>query len=285
MAELDSNSGQPGLADPPAGVWEELGVVPEVEVHGGFQSRVFLARRRSDRLIVKLVEAGDADADAVLRDRVDLIRRLAEINPSVVGPLTLGAESVVAVDRWNAVCYPYVEGTRPDTGDRLDVEAMAATLGALHDSLAALPNPGLPPVAALGGSGEVFWGEPQLIHGDYAASNLILTGSGLKVIDFDECGQGSIEFEIGNTLYMVLFDAWRCGAVDRYNRFRSWFVAGYQRATSVAIEDSGLDSAIRIRAAALERWLATPAEAPTGIRASSQEWREQLRRFVDEVLS
>lgn len=258
-------------------------MVPEVEVHGGFQSKVFLARRRSDRLIVKLVEAGDADA--LLRDRVDLTRRLAEINPAVVGPLTLDTEPVVAVDQWNAVCYPYVEGTRPDTGDRLDVEAMAATLGALHDSLAALPNPGLPPVAALSESEEGLRGEPQLIHGDYAASNLILTGSGLKVIDFDECGQGSIEFEIGNTLYMVLFDAWSSGAVDRYNRFRSWFVAGYQRATSVTVEDSGLDSAIRIRAAALERWLARPTEAPTGIRTSAQEWREQLRRFVGEVLS
>ncbi len=283
MAELDSKPDQPGLADPPASVWTELGLSPEAVVHGGFQSKVFLARARTGRLIVKLIEADHADA--VLRERVQVTRQLAEINPSVVGPIVLAAEPVVRVDRWHAVCYPYIEGTRPDTRDRGDVEAMAETLAVLHGSLATLTNVSLPPVAALDATTQGALGEGQLIHGDYAAANLIATTSGLKVVDFDECGQGSIEFEIGNTLYMVLFDAWHSGELDRYDRFRSWFLDAYQRAASADVEDALLNEAIKVRARALRQWLATPTEAPIGIRTASPEWRRQLQPFVAEVLS
>lgn len=283
MAEPDRGFDRPGLIDPPASVWTELRVTPEAEVHGGFQSKVFLARAEAGRLIVKLIEA--SQADVVLRERAEVTRQVAEINPAVVGPLAVGPDLVVSIDRWSAVFYPYVEGTRPDTGDRRDVETMAATLATLHDSLANLTEVSLPPVAALQDTADDRLDQGQLIHGDYAAANLIVTPSGLKVIDFDECGNGSVEFEIGNTLYMVLFDAWHSGRHDRYERFRSWFVDAYRGAASAPVEDALLDEAIRVRARALERWLARPAEAPIGIRTSSPEWREQLQPFVAEVLS
>lgn len=65
-----------------------------------------------------------------------------------------------------------------------------------------LPQYRLPPVQGLeGGSWDADRGDIQLIHGDYAASNLIATPSGLRVIDFDGCGEGSSEAEIGNSLY------------------------------------------------------------------------------------
>ena len=271
------------LVDPPASVWTELAMAPEAEVHGGFQSKVFLARGQAGRLIVKLVEA--SRADTAFSERVDVARQVAEINPAVVGPLAMGTELVVSVDRWNAVCYPYVEGTRPSIGDRYDVETMAATLATLHTSLATLTTVDLPPVAALSEMAEGSLGQCQLIHGDYAAPNLIMTSSGLRVIDFGECGQGSVEVEIGNTLYMVLFDGWHSGTLDGYHRFRSWFVDAYREAASLHVEDALLDEAIRARARALKQWLARPSEAPTGIRTASPVWRQQLQSFVAEVLS
>lgn len=284
MAHPDSESDRPGLADPPASVWTELGVTPQVEVHGGFQSRVYLVDGQAGRrLIVKLIEAGQADA--MLHERVEVTRRVAQINPAVVGPIVLEAEPVVTVDRWHAVCYPYVEGRRPDTTDRADVETMAETLAALHDSLATLTEVTLPPVAALKQSLDGRLGQGQLIHGDYAPANLIATASGLRVIDFDECGEGSIEFDVGNTLYMVLFDAWHAGERDRYDRFRSWFVSAYRSAASFDLADALLDESIRVRARALQRWLAAPTEAPIGIRTASPAWRHQLQPFIDEVLS
>jgi len=283
MAEPEKKSDQPGLADPPASVWTKLGVIPEAELRGGFQSKVFLAKGTAGRLIVKLVEAGQADV--VFRDRVEVARQVAQINPSVVGPLAVGSDLVFSIDQWSAVFYPYVEGSKPDTGNRRDVETMATTLATLHGSLRTLTAVTLPPVSALQETTHAGLGQGQLIHGDYAAANLISTPTGLKIIDFDECGHGSVEFEIGNTLYMVLFDAWHAGTPDRYERFRSWFVDAYQSAASTHVEDSLLDEAIRIRAKALERWLAKPAEAPIGIRTSPPEWRRKLHRFVVEVLS
>lgn len=283
MTQPDSEPDQPGLADPPATIWTELGMTPEAEMHGGFQSKVFLVKGQDGRLIVKLIEAGQGDA--VLRERVEVARQVAEINPAAVGPIMQGTEPMITVDQWHAVCYPYVEGTRPDTTDRADVETMAKTLAALHDSLATLTEVTLPPVAALKGTSNGALGDGQLIHGDYAAANLIATTSGLKVIDFDECGQGSNEFEVGNSLYMVLFDAWHAGERDRYDRFRSWFVSTYRSAASFDVDEALFDEAIRVRARALKRWLATPTEAPTGIRTASPAWRRQLQRFVDEVLS
>jgi Ser/Thr protein kinase RdoA (MazF antagonist) len=258
-------------------------MTPEAELHGGFQSKVFLAEGQAGQLIVKVIEAGQGDA--ALRERVEVTHQLAQINPSVVGPMVHGTGLVVTINQWHAVCYPYIEGTRPDTTVQADVETMAETLAALHDSLATLTEITLPPVAALKGMPDGTLGEGQLIHGDYAAANLITTTSGLKVIDFDECGQGSIEFEIGNALYMALFDAWRTGEHDGYHRFRLWFVDTYRRAASFDVDEALLDEAIQVRARALKNWLAAPGEAPIGIRTASPAWRRQLQTFVDEVLS
>lgn len=88
---------------------------------------------------------------------------------------------MIRLDQWRAVCYPYVEGTRPDTRHRADVEMTAETLAVLHDSPAALTRVSLAPVAALEERPDGALGGGQLIHGDYAATNLVVTSSGLKV--------------------------------------------------------------------------------------------------------
>ncbi|MCP3990400.1 MAG: phosphotransferase [Actinomycetia bacterium] len=281
VTEYEDGSEPPRLGEPSPSVWTELGLTREAEVHGGHQSKVFLATGQAGPLIVKLARASPA-AD-VLRQRVEIIRQLADINRAVVGPLELRSNLVTDVGQWRVVCYPYVEGTSPDTDDRCDAEAMAETLAMLHDSLATLTEAKLPLVAALRGEPDDGLRHGQVIHGDYAAANLIVTRSGLKVIDFDDCGHGSVEFEIGNSLYMVLFDAWYSGTPYRYERFRSWFVDAYRNTASFHIEEALLDEAIGVRARALARWLAKPTEAPEGIRTSSPEWRQRLRSFVDDM--
>ena len=162
---------------------------------------------------------------------------------------------------------------------------MAATLATLHRSLASLSDTDLPPVAALVANPNDRLRDGQIIHGDFAAANLILTPSGLRVIDFDECGWGSIEFELGNSLYLELFDAWRAGSLDRYHRFRSSFVDAYREAAAAEVDEDLVDEAIRVRASALARWLSTPADAPVGIRTASAAWRKRLHSFIDDVPS
>ncbi|MCP4964407.1 MAG: phosphotransferase, partial [bacterium] len=270
------------LAYPAPGIWTRLGLLPGAEVHAGYQSRVFRATGEAGPLVVKLIEIRGDDA-VVAAHRIEVVQRLSEMNPAVVGPVLLGSNLATEVDAWQAVCYPYVEGRTPNTDDRHDVEAMATTLATLHASMSTLVDANLPLVAALQDAGHDPSCRGQMIHGDYAAANLIATPAGLKIIDFDDCGHGSVEFEIGNSLYMKLFDSWHSGNFDSYHRFRSWFVDGYRTASSTPLDDRLVDKAIQTRTSVLGQWLANPAKAPTGIRTSPPEWRQRLRAFVNEV--
>lgn len=268
---------------PPPSMWNRLGLRPESEVYAGHQSRVFVARDPgATRRVVKLVESGEHDV--VFRYRIELLARLAARDPAVVGPLDVGSDLVLDIEGWQVVCYPHIDGVPPDVDDRATVLAMATTMARLHESMAALAPVELPPVAALAtaeaGPGP---GRGRLVHGDYGAPNLIATPVGLRVIDFDDCGLGTVEFDIGNSLYLVCFDAWRSGELDRYLRFRSRFVGDYLRAAPVPSDISrpAIDEAIGTRLRALDRWLRSPGDAPAGIRTASPEWHDRLRRFVD----
>lgn len=278
VTRVDDSSGP---TEPLASVWEALGLAPVSELHAGHQSRVFLASGRSGPRIVKLIETGHGDA--FTRKRVEVAAELAEINPTVVGPIMLESGLVTEIERWQVVCYPYVEGTPPDTARRADVEAMAATLASLHRSMAALAHVDLPPVMALRGQTGHRMVHEQIIHGDYASANLINTPTGLRIIDFADCGFGSVEFDVGNSLYMARFDAWHGGSPGRYDRFRSWFVDAYHIAASTDFDAAVVDEAIQVRVNALGRWLADPDQAPTGIRTASPAWRAKLRSFVEHA--
>jgi Ser/Thr protein kinase RdoA (MazF antagonist) len=102
----------------------------------------------------------------------------------------------------------------------------------------------------------------------------------VRVIDFDDCGYVPVEFEVGNTLYMVLFDASMSSRMQRYERFRTWFVDEYRSASGREVTDAMLDRAIRLRVGALGHWIDRPETAPIGIRTSTPEWGESLRTFV-----
>ncbi len=267
----------------PDRLWDELGLSPVAELHGGHQSKVFLASDDGDSIVVKLVAAsGDHKS---FRQRVSLTRRLADENPAVVGPLETDDGFTSTVEGWHVVRYPYIDGTRPNPGNRDHVERMATTLAGLHASMADVAGQPLPPVPALEDVQDRRLTNGQLIHGDYAPANLVATKDGLRVIDFDDCGHGSISFDVGNTLYMMLFDAWCAQQPDLYRQFRLWFVGAYRSATTSSLDDDLLDRAIAERTQALRRWLAVPGEAPVGIRNASPAWRRKLHSFTTEAAS
>lgn len=270
------------LRFPGSDVWSRLGLTLEAELHPGHQSRVFRAASRVGPLIVKLTDG--RRGDEAHGQRVEILARLSEVNQDVVGPVQLGSDLVSQVGDWLIVCYPYAEGSMPDIQSYGDVAMMATTLAALHDSLASITDIDVPPVAALRGADEVHLASGQLIHGDFADANLLATTAGLRIIDFDDCGYGSIQFEVGNSLYMVLFDAWLTNDPDRYGRFRAWFVDSYQASASLNLDELNLNKAIQVRIDALRRWLDTPADAPIGIRTASAEWRQRLRSFLDAAV-
>ena len=123
-------------------------------------------------------------------------------------------------------------------------------------------------------------GPRQLLHGDYSNANVMFSAGLVRVFDFDDCGYGPVEFEVGNTLYMVLFDAAMSSKMPEYERFRNWFVAEYRSTSGHQLPDHHLDTAIARRVDALRRWVERPETAPIGIRTATPAWLESLRAFV-----
>lgn len=267
---------------PAAHFWSSAGLSLGPEIHAGHQSRVFSALRNGEKVAVKLTDGRLADES--FRRRIEILASLARIDDSVVGPLIFGASPVARFDEWLVVAYPFVAGDALDLTIEPDVRRMARALSSLHGSLDRLGVVDLPVVAALRDVDPITTGDGfssvQLLHGDFSDANTLLVDGVVRVVDFDDCGYGPVEFEIGNTLYMVLFDASMASDMQRYEQFRIWFVDEYRSVSDHAINDAALDTSIRLRVDALDRWLDRPETAPIGIRTATPEWRKSLRAFT-----
>jgi Ser/Thr protein kinase RdoA (MazF antagonist) len=280
-AQFPSRLRRKQLLIPAPGAWEQMGLTVVGELNGGHQSRVVLVHRDDEQLVIKLTDTRLVDLQE-FETRIGLVRDLAEIDEHTVGPIEIGSSLINHLERWLAVAYPHVRGPNPDPENRAEVERLARSLAALHHSLRRLTNRPLPLVAALRASGplvDALTGPIQLLHGDYSPANVIL-GDRARVIDFDDCGYGPVEFELGNTLYMVLFDATLNNDPHSYERFRQWFCDSYTTAAATVLSEVDLDRSIELRRNALRHWLDHPAEAPIGIRSASPEWRRRLRTFA-----
>lgn len=263
-----------------------MGLTVVGELNGsGHQSRVMLAHRDEERLVIKLTDARLADTEE-FETRIRLVRDLAAIDEHAVGPVEIGPTLISHLGRWLAVAYPHVPGPNPAPGNRAAVQRMARSLAALHHSLRRFTTTyPLPLVAALRANGPInaLTGPVQLLHGDYSPANVLFDGDRTRVIDFDDCGYGPVEFELGNTLYMVLFDATLNNDPRSYERFRQWFCDSYAAEAATVISEVDLDHGIELRRSALRYWLDHPTEAPIGIRSASPEWHRQLRIFAESI--
>ncbi len=272
----------PSLPLPDDQAWSSIGVVCGQELHGGHQSRILAASYDGDQVVVKLTDG--RLVDQAFQRRVEVMSLLAETDDSVVGPMTTKAGRIVELGGWLAVIYPFVVGETPDVCDEADVRRMATTMAGLHRSLDQLDPVDLPAVAALveaePPTGVEGFGRRQLLHGDFSPANLLLSDRQVRVFDFDDCGYGPIEFEVGNTLYMVLFDAAMSSEMEHYERFRAWFVDEYRSASGHGVPDELVEKSIGLRVQALASWIDHPESAPIGIRVATPAWRDSLRAFV-----
>ncbi len=255
-----------------------LGIVVDRELQAGKQSRVLTGTVNGRQAVVKLTDAQLANR-TTLTSRMAMTESLAVITESVIAPIRIDDSLVHAVGEWLLTATPFVSGQPADIATAADARLLGRTLGELHAALGGLKAWDLPPVGALVGDRRdgSRW---QLVHGDFSDQNVIVTPSGPKIFDFDDCGYGPVLYDVANSLYMVLFDAEVNSNGDRYDAFRSPFLDGYVDATDQAVDTAVVDVLIGARIDALGRWLDDLDSAPIGIRTSSREWRDVLRAFV-----
>jgi Ser/Thr protein kinase RdoA (MazF antagonist) len=271
------------LASPTPQEWTQLGFADVVELAGGRQSRVFSARCEHGLVAVKLTDASLVGFD-LLEKRRAFVTELALVNESVISPVVIRDQLVCPFGDWFATATRLIEGKRLDTTDATDGELMGATLAELHSSMRRVCGVSLPDVDAM----QVIERDPSLglgpdqpLHGDFNSSNLRRTPAGLRIFDFDDCGNGPAEFDVANALYMVLFDALvNGGSMQKYGEFRTPFVTGYSVQAHQEVADTTLDSLIDLRIRALDYWITNLADAPIGIRTSSPAWKDVLRHFI-----
>jgi Ser/Thr protein kinase RdoA (MazF antagonist) len=266
--------------------WAGLGFHEATELGGGWQSRVYRAKGATGTVAVKLIQARLVDR-TVLERKTALVGALAGIERGVVASVPVCGSLVYPFGEWLVTATQFVEGEHPGHCDVSQGERLGACMGDLHRSMGELPRVELPRVAALQTCSKGPWASPehdQLLHGDFAMSNLVFTSDGIRILDFDDCGYGPVEFDVANALYMVMFDSWINDQLPQYREFKAAFVGGYEGSTHRSIDPAAVESLMDLRVTALRRWISNPSEAPVGIRSSRPEWTDTLNRFVEAWL-
>jgi Ser/Thr protein kinase RdoA (MazF antagonist) len=275
------NVERPGL--PTAEEWHRWGVEVIAELHAGKQSRVFDVVIDGQRIAAKLTEARLADP-AVYTARLEAVEALGTEHRNVVPPQRIDGQLMLPIGEWLMTATPFIEGDRLDAGAASDAMLLGQALADLHGALSRLGAFDIPAVAALAATGQSDaapnW---QLLHGDFSCQNVIRTPVLLRVIDFDDCGYGPVEYDIANSLYMVLFDSEVAQRPELYETFRPAFLDGYAAETDHRVGDDDIDALIARRIDALAWWLNNLSEAPIGIRTSSDDWLETLAAFVQSI--
>lgn len=231
-------------------------------------------------MAIKLTDRRFVDA-ALLEARMAAAESIAVELAEVVGPLRLDGELVQQIGGWLMAATPLVTGEQLDTSRAETAVLMGRTLARLHLAMAQGEWRGIPAVAALGTAPtDVDRSAWQLLHGDFSVENMLSTPHGVRIFDFDDCGYGPTEFDVANSLYMVLFDAEIHDDAPRYTTLRSSFLSGYTNGIGDQLDLAAIEELMAVRISALGRWLEDLSSAPIGIRTSSPEWQATLRSFV-----
>ncbi len=258
--------------------WSRWHIDVHAEVHAGKQSRVFDATLDGRRAAVKLTAATLTDVD-VLTSRMLAVETLASFHRHVVAPIRIDGALVQPIGDWLVSATPFIDG-EPLDHNIGDTERLGSALAELHLAMRQLDRFEIPRIAALISSAIDEDPDAQLLHGDFSTKNVITTSDGIRIFDFDDCGYGPIEYDVANSLYMVLFDADVTSQPERYKAFRPAFLDGYEAGSNRRVSGDAIDEMIAVRIDALGRWLDDLSTAPIGIRTSSPEWREVLKKFV-----
>lgn len=93
-----------------------------------------------------------------------------------------------------------------------------------------------------------------LIHADMRLANLLVTGDGVTLIDFDDCGFGWFMYDLAASLSFI-------DTVPQVASLRKNWIAGYAAVRPLSAEDLGIiDAMVLLRRMALLAWISSHAE-------------------------
>jgi Ser/Thr protein kinase RdoA (MazF antagonist) len=268
-----------------------LGTDDLLRLHGGYQSLVYAAVADDGSPCVAKLRGTTGTDRATLATQMLMMANLAVVDPRVCSPLVKDDSYVLDVDTHGrtkfGTLFELAKGEIPDHARSTDAQLMGVELSKLHTSLLSLPEYEIPLVPALAAVDfEPGSASLQLIHGDFSSQNLRKTEGSVRIFDFDDCGYGTREFDVANSLYMVLFDTVVNDRDSGYRDFEEAFVDGYRTdSTETPLNLEALPTFIDMRVNALKTWLAKPRAAPAGIRTATTQWRHTLGQFVEQYWS
>jgi Ser/Thr protein kinase RdoA (MazF antagonist) len=120
--------------------------------------------------------------------------------------------------------------------------------------------------------------EPQLIHGDFNSSNILVNEKNMTLIDFEDACYSSYEYELANSIYMTLFGLRHNHAMLVDTGYIENFLLGYMQQRKVDLKIVRLK--IDERVATLNDWVEDKALAPFAIATSTDEWKNELKNFI-----
>lgn len=175
-------------------------------------------------------------------------------------------------EHYNGVLFPFYEAKEPNLDSYSTASRFGMLIAELHTALENLDKSYDLPVM------KDIPKARHLIHGDFSEGNVLQIDNSFVVIDFENAGYSTFEYELANTIYMKLF-------ANRHNleklketNYTSGLLSGYAHQRAIIVDDVGL--AIHTRIGLLKGWLLHPNSAPLAIASSSQEWKKELKNFI-----
>lgn len=96
----------------------------------------------------------------------------------------------------------------------------------------------------------------NLIHADMRLANLLIDGTGTRLIDFDDCGWGWFLYDFAAAISFIEDD-------PRIPDLKSAWVRGYRSVREMSSEDEAeIDTFVMLRRMALLAWIGSHIEAP-----------------------
>ena len=240
------------------------------------QNQVFKAVRQGELCILRLTDPAHR-TQKQLRSELALLTDLRDV-ATVVQPLPFLSGEFIQVITYegkphNGMLFSFVNGSPAFVLSTVAGARFGAFLATLHTELAKLTT--LYDLPARVPSD----GDRQLIHGDFNPTNVLVTADTFVVIDFESACYASHEYELANTIYMVMFDLRHDVAKLVDSHFVEGFLTGYTSRRSADLRR--LRNSIDHRIDMLLEWLNDLTTAPLSIAASPESWRLELRDFVD----